>query len=69
VGDELVETVEGDERRDFEHTLADGAGSRFLLETLLQLVLHGFKLSTANIAEPAQGVRALGGSGLNFLWS
>ena len=40
-----------------------------LLETLPQLVLHFFKVSTANIAEIAQRVLALGGSGLNFLWS
>jgi hypothetical protein len=29
VGDELVESVEGDERCDFAHTHEDGAGSRF----------------------------------------
>jgi len=68
VGDELVERVEGDERDGFEHTHEEGAGWDSSLGTLPQLVLHCFKLSTADIAELAQGVPALG-SGLEFLWS
>ena len=52
MADELVESVEGDERRDFEHSRSLSRDSS--LETLLQLVLHRLKLSTANIAELAQ---------------
>jgi hypothetical protein len=39
------------------------------LGTLSELVLHRFKFSTADVAELAQSVLALGHPGLNFLCS
>jgi len=70
VGDELVESVEGDERCDFAHTHEDGAGSRFFAGNVTAVgFLHCSKLSTSNIAELAQGVLAVRCAGLNFLWS